>query len=145
MLPLCSRIFWPPNALLLILSASASVCGIMRIYYLAEMLHSDDDMYYVAYIGLWDVGELTSGFLIVGIPSIPKAFSALPRLPESVRSLLRTLTRTRQSSATGETGGSGGERSWRPRRTPRGPYEAADIDTHELVSVKSVSAGESLH
>lgn len=89
---------------------------------------------------------MTSGFLIVGIPSIPKAFSSLP-FSGSLHTLLRSWTRTRQSGVAEDTGASGEQRSKRLRpfvKTPSGPWEANDLDTHELVSVKSINAGENV-
>lgn len=73
------------------LQYSACVCGATRLAYLVRMLNSSDQIYTVATTGLWSIGEMTAGFLIIGIPSIPKVIKSTP-LTEMVTSLITLLT-----------------------------------------------------
>lgn len=98
-------------------------------------MHSDDQLYYIASVGLWSMGEMTSGFLIMGIPSVPKAIT-----------LVRThgfgrLPSTMKRTGKGDTAGSGSfaAQSWRraPLSDRRDNWENLEADEHALVSVRA--------
>lgn len=57
--------------------SSACTCAIIRTVYLVRLLRSQDAPYYVGIMVLWGFGEMTAGFLVLGIPSIPKVASKL--------------------------------------------------------------------
>ncbi|KAI1373901.1 hypothetical protein F4677DRAFT_427580 [Hypoxylon crocopeplum] len=89
-------VIWHSNALrtrklgvslLFIIGIFATACGIVRLVVLLELMGSADELYYIPDIGLWGIGEITSGFLIIGIPSAPKTIKSMPG-SESVTSLL---------------------------------------------------------
>lgn len=46
----------------------------MRLVSTTRALGADDITFNVGPIGLWSVGELTSGFLVLCVPSFPKVF-----------------------------------------------------------------------
>ncbi|KAI0407870.1 hypothetical protein F4802DRAFT_551537 [Xylaria palmicola] len=118
-------------SLLFVIGIFAIGSNIARLLYLLEVLHSADALYYVTEVGLWGIGEMAAGFLIIGIPSAPRAAQSLP-FSDSVASLLRSLSSTNAPSH---------ERSfiasWRRRpltRKRRGLWEISELDTFNLVT-----------
>lgn len=53
---------------------SGCICGAIRLVSTTRALGADDITFNIGPIGLWSIGEVTSGFLILCIPSVPKAF-----------------------------------------------------------------------
>ncbi|ROV89714.1 hypothetical protein VMCG_10357 [Cytospora schulzeri] len=53
-------------------SVLATVCGVARIVYSVRTLYSTDYTYLYTVVGLWSLGELTAGFLVIGVPAIPR-------------------------------------------------------------------------
>jgi len=87
--------------------------------------------YYGSYVSLWGFGEQTAGFLIIGLPCLPKTMQSLPG-SDSVASLFRSLKRSIQSNTRND---SDGPSNWRPRvLSPKhqSHWEIADGDTFEL-------------
>lgn len=115
---------------------SATACGITRLVVLFELMASPDELYYIPDIGLWGIGEMTAGFLIIGIPSAPKTIKSMPG-SDSVTSLLASWRRG--SAPTNNRDVMPPPRSPLTRK-PRGLWEISDTDTFQLVSVKSASA-----
>ncbi|KAF1977700.1 hypothetical protein BU23DRAFT_550379 [Bimuria novae-zelandiae CBS 107.79] len=60
--------------LLFATGAFGCVCGAVRLVSTTKALGADDITFNVGPIGLWSVGEITSGFLVLCVPSVPKAF-----------------------------------------------------------------------
>ncbi|KAI0444954.1 hypothetical protein F4803DRAFT_509652 [Xylaria telfairii] len=111
----------------------AIAAGIARLVDLLKILESSDAFYYITEVGLWGIGEMTAGFLIIGIPAFPRVAKSLP-FSDSVVSLFHSLTRSKVSE--------GGDvrsyfRSWgRPiSRKRRGLWEISELDTYDLATV----------
>lgn len=70
------------------------MCGAFRLVSSIRALKADDITFYVGPIGLWSLGEVTAGFLVLCVPSIPKVFrdSALVR---AVNSLVKRISRSK--------------------------------------------------
>ncbi|XXG99238.1 hypothetical protein Hte_005575 [Hypoxylon texense] len=123
-------------SLLFVIGIFATACGITRLVVLFELMASPDELYYIPDIGLWGIGEITAGFLIIGIPSAPKTIKSMPG-SDSVTSLLASW---RRGSAPTNN------RDVMPpphnplTRKPGGLWEISDTDTFQLMSVKSASA-----
>ncbi|KAI0465885.1 hypothetical protein F4859DRAFT_499545 [Xylaria cf. heliscus] len=119
-------------SLLFVIGLFAVVAGVFRLVLLLKILDNSDTIYYVGLVGLWGLGEIAAGFLIIGIPAIPKVTKSIP-ISASVVSLLHSWTRP---------SGSGGRvpSSWRswgkpPTRKRRGQWDITDLETLDLVSV----------
>ncbi|KAI0165411.1 hypothetical protein GGR52DRAFT_107168 [Hypoxylon sp. FL1284] len=80
-------------SLLFMIGMFACACAIARQILINTLIRSEDILYNISSLGLWDVGELTAGFMIVGIPSLPHVVRQIP-IPESVVSLVRSLARS---------------------------------------------------
>jgi hypothetical protein len=96
-----------------------------------------DVTFYTTPVALWGVGEMTIGFLVLGIPSIPKVVQSLP-FPGCVASFVRCFRRTDSS------GDPRGGYYW-PKfvaRKPRDQWQISDVDTHDLFEVKSSEASK---
>ncbi|KAF2802362.1 uncharacterized protein BDZ99DRAFT_503839 [Mytilinidion resinicola] len=82
----------------------ACVCAVARLVYSIKLMHSEDVAYSVSPVGVWSIGEMTSAFLIVGVPSLPRIFK-VPWV-QSVFTWIQSLTGgsskgTRESSRKG--------------------------------------------
>lgn len=101
--------------------------------YLAQMITNDDELYIVSHYVLWDIAEQSAVFLIVGIPSIPKALQSIPAT-ESVITLIRSLVRSEGSSNTPR------QQTW-PRpfsRKRRSLWRITELEeTHNMATLKS--------
>ncbi|KAI1452812.1 hypothetical protein F4805DRAFT_445932 [Annulohypoxylon moriforme] len=84
-------------SLLFTIGIFACACAIARQILINTLIHSDDIIYNISSLGLWDVGEITAGFMIVGIPSLPHVIRKIP-LAESVVSLVRVITGSSRSA-----------------------------------------------
>ncbi|KAH9903658.1 hypothetical protein F4778DRAFT_93335 [Xylariomycetidae sp. FL2044] len=122
-------------SVLFVIGVFATACGLARFVYLLRILDSSDAIYNLSILGLWGVGEMAAGFLIIGIPAAPKAAQTIP-FSESVGSLLRSWTR--------RDGSSSYERrnvlSWRKptSRRRRGQWSITDLETHDLVTLDTI-------
>lgn len=84
-------------------------------------------------VAIWTIWEVTTGFLIMGVPAFPRVAKSLP-VPESVRSFFRSL-----SPDSGPADSQHGDARWqvmyKPRsRRRRSLWEISDLDTRDLVS-----------
>lgn len=73
--------------------------------YSIETLYSKDYTYIYTTVGLWSLGELTSGFLVIGVPSIPKVYRSLYSQPDSI---LHTMATRLRGTRTADSGGVAG-------------------------------------
>ncbi|KAI0197539.1 hypothetical protein F4808DRAFT_293191 [Astrocystis sublimbata] len=107
----------------------AIAAGIARLVDLLKILDSNDAFYYVTEVGLWGIGEMTAGFLIIGIPASPRAMKSLP-FSGSVVSLFHSLTRSNNVPSSGG-GGHSYLQSWRRplSRKRRGLWEISELET----------------
>lgn len=104
-------------------------------------LNSPDTLYAMSTTGLWSNGEMTAGFLIIGITSLPKVVKSIP-LTKSVMSLIRSWKRTGQNGMQGNP--RRGLPSWYKLQS-RKHYKKtdySDLDQYDLIFTKStISAG----
>ncbi|KAF1998109.1 hypothetical protein P154DRAFT_536536 [Amniculicola lignicola CBS 123094] len=56
----------------------ACVCAAVRMVYSVRFMKSEDITYSVSPTGLWSVGDMTSAFLIAGVPSLPRILKEAP-------------------------------------------------------------------
>ncbi|KAI0418236.1 hypothetical protein F5X98DRAFT_338471 [Xylaria grammica] len=54
-----------------------TVCGLFRIIVTVEYQHHVDTTYTVSTVILWAIGEMTSGFLVFCVPTIPKTIGSI--------------------------------------------------------------------
>lgn len=81
---------------------SACICAATRVAYVVKMEQSLDKSYYASPVVLLCSGEMTSGFLLLGVPSIPRILKDSPllnRLHAKVRSLMGNTKRTTQENS----------------------------------------------
>lgn len=109
-----------------------------------KILKSDDVTYYVPTMGCFALGEITAGFLIIGIPPIPKLLRTISAEDSGIRSFLSRIWVLGSNWSRRKTqelgGGSDGiERPWRSaaHKKPRGAWEITDNDTFDILSVAS--------
>lgn len=81
---------------------------------------------------MWTIWELTTGFLIMGIPAFPRAFKALPG-SEAIITFFQSLTSNKDLSKS---------MPWRYMYKPktrrrRSVFEISDMDTQEMNTVLS--------
>lgn len=104
-------------------------------------LNSPDTLYAMSTSGLWSNGEMTAGFLIIGITSLPKVAKSIP-LTKSVMSLIRKWKRTGQNGMQSDPR-RGLPSVYKPQSRKR--YKQTDyndLDQYDLISTKStISAG----
>ncbi|RYC56723.1 hypothetical protein CHU98_g9487 [Xylaria longipes] len=114
--------------------------GIARLVNLLKILKSSDAFYYITEVGLWGIGEMTAGFLIIGIPASPRAVKSLP-FSGSIQSLFHSWTRSNMPDGRDN---SSYLRSWRRpfARKRRGLWEISELDTFNLVTVDTTVAPE---
>ncbi|KAF2829295.1 hypothetical protein CC86DRAFT_453943 [Ophiobolus disseminans] len=127
-------------SLLFAIGTFACASAAVRFYYVYRLLHTTDQLYVASIAGLWGVGEMTAGFLIMGIPSLPKVFKSLP-FSGSVVSLLRQLTRP-GSSGEGQSNSRRGLPSWYkapPEKKRRAQFEVSELNEHDLLSHQETS------
>lgn len=115
---------------------SATGAGLARLVSFVQLLYSDDELYYIADVGLWGIGEITAGFLIIGIPGLPKVTQSI-RSSTYFVSLISRLRGTTVQSQSAPSSDRLDLRTWgqgsRPRR--RGLWEISDVDSYALATV----------
>ncbi|ESZ94754.1 hypothetical protein SBOR_4866 [Sclerotinia borealis F-4128] len=112
--------------------------GMARLVYLLQLLYSDDELFYIVDVGLWGIGEITAGFLIIGIPAAPKVVQSITNSSSftSLISRFRTTAEpTSRPSGDGPSLRTWGRGSSNNRR--RGLWEISDNDTFGLVSAQA--------
>lgn len=94
--------------------------------WLDRMLHSEDTLYWMSIHALWGIDEMGAGFLILGIPSLPKVFQMLP-FSESVAKPLWPVTNGSLPKSFNTIG-------WRKpmSRKRRGLWEISELESHSL-------------
>ena len=104
-------------------------------------LNSPDTLYAMSTTGLWSNGEMTAGFLIIGITSLPKIVKSIP-LTKSVMSLIGTWKRTGQNRMQSDPR-RGLPSLYKPQSRKRYKQtEYSDLDQYDLIFMKStISAG----
>ncbi|KAK3984267.1 hypothetical protein QBC44DRAFT_337302 [Cladorrhinum sp. PSN332] len=91
----------------------ACVVAIVRIFYLRNLLTSTDQVWHTSSLALWSAAEMTAGFLVMGIPSLPKVTRTMTNTAsaEYLRSLFRSIGASLggRSSRGGSEGSGGGD------------------------------------
>ncbi|KAF2648907.1 hypothetical protein K491DRAFT_611829, partial [Lophiostoma macrostomum CBS 122681] len=105
----------------------ACACATARLCSLYQTLKTSDKMYTASETALWSGAGMTAGFLIVGVPSIPKVAKTLPCY-ERIRSKLHSKLRSDEIQSRL------GLPSWyKPeRRAPRNSLDISEIDQSEF-------------
>ncbi|KAI8948131.1 hypothetical protein F4801DRAFT_558009 [Xylaria longipes] len=120
-------------SVLFLIGALATGSAIARVVYIDSAYSTGDILFNVVSINLWAIAEQTFGYLVIGIPAIPKVLHDLP-CAKHLGSLVRS--RTKQTSP--PSGGYHDRRTW-PNSTPRrypNLWETGDLDTHALVTIQ---------
>lgn len=107
----------------------------MRTVYFVKLLNTEDVTYVMTGIATWTIWETTCGFLIMGIPALPKMAKAIP-MSESIVSFFRSL------SGHGDSGSEPNMPQYqlyqpKPRKR-RGQWTISDLDTNNLISMRSM-------
>ncbi len=114
---------------------SAWTFGTIRTVYFVKLLSSDDVVYQMSGVAIWTIWEVTTGFLIMGIPAFPRAAKSLP-MSDSIASFFHLLSG--HSRTDGPRPGVPQWRLYRPKpRRPRGPWDISELETRDLVSTRS--------
>ncbi|KAI0409848.1 hypothetical protein F4802DRAFT_592731 [Xylaria palmicola] len=120
-------------SLLFVIGIGAWVFGVVRLAYFIKLLWSEDATYLFSGIALYTILELTTGFLIMGIPAFPRAAKMLP-MSDSVASFFQSLW-----SKSGLSNTQVSTPQWqfyKPKsRRRRGLWEITDMETHDMISV----------
>ncbi|KAH6645102.1 hypothetical protein BKA67DRAFT_128794 [Truncatella angustata] len=123
-------------SLLFVIGVGAWVFGVVRTVYFVKLLSSEDVTYQMSGVAIWTIWEITTGFLIMGIPAIPRVVKTIPK-SDSIVSFFRSLT-SRGSQPSGESPAAPPRQFYKPTSRRRGLWEITDLDTHDLVSMSSV-------
>lgn len=118
---------------------SAWTFGVIRTVYFVKLLSSDDVVYQMSGVAIWTIWEVTTGFLIMGIPAFPKAAKSLP-MSDSIASFFRSLSGHSQTDSPRP-----GMPQWqlykpKPRRR-RSLWGISEVETCDLVSTRSAENG----
>ncbi|KAI1164594.1 hypothetical protein F5B18DRAFT_660943 [Nemania serpens] len=119
-------------SLLFLIGFLATGSAIARVIYVSRAYSTGDILFYSVLINLWAIAEQTFGYLVIGVPAIPKVlhdFACARHFGSLVRS------RSQQPSNSGDYIG---PRSTWPstasRRRYRDAWEAGETDTHVLMT-----------
>ncbi|KAI0453910.1 hypothetical protein F5B21DRAFT_525377 [Xylaria acuta] len=119
-------------SVLFLIGALATGSAIARVIYVTSAYRTGDILFNVMTINLWAIAEQTFGYLVIGIPAIPKVLHDFPCAKR-----LGSLVRSRSKRTSNPSGGY--NRTTWPNSTPRNhrdPWEIGDLDTHVLVTIK---------
>ncbi|KAI1827217.1 hypothetical protein F4861DRAFT_536402 [Xylaria intraflava] len=97
--------------------------AIARVIYVTKGYRTGDILFYSVIINLWAISEQTAGYLVIGVPAIPKVLQNV-----SCAGPFRSLHRYRKTE----------HESTRPASTPRERRDiwgVGDTDTHLLVTM----------
>ncbi|KAI8624805.1 hypothetical protein F5Y19DRAFT_303393 [Xylariaceae sp. FL1651] len=117
-------------SLLFLIGILAIGSAIARVIYVSNAYKTSDILFYSVTINLWAIAEQTFGYLVIGVPAIPKVFQDFP-FAKHFGSLARSKRPTDPSDYHDR------DTTW-PNSTPRGyqdPWEMGDTDTHVLVTI----------
>ncbi|KAI1420661.1 hypothetical protein F5Y12DRAFT_791210 [Xylaria sp. FL1777] len=103
------------------------LCALARLLYVLKAYHTRDVLYYSVIINMWAIAEQTLGFLVIGVPAIPKAFGEFHWTKR-----LGLFSRSRSAPTSNPTDYYERGATWplSPQRRHRDPW---DTDTRALV------------
>ncbi|RYC62308.1 hypothetical protein CHU98_g3895 [Xylaria longipes] len=119
------------------------ISAIFRLVAIQTSLRSKDSTYSVSPVYFWALGELTSVFVVYGLPAVPAAFAG------AIIRFSRYYTQWTQGTSTGRTGGGSNASDtnpWREARTgPSKRYRNLDrnslpVNTVETATTQCTSA-----
>ncbi|TRX90537.1 hypothetical protein FHL15_008510 [Xylaria flabelliformis] len=120
-------------SVLFLIGALATGSAIARVIYVTNAYRTGDILFNVMTINLWAIAEQTFGYLVIGIPAIPKVLHDFPCAKR-----FGSLARSRSKQTATPSGGYHNRSTW-PNSTPRNPrdvWDIGDLDTHVLVTIK---------
>ncbi|KAI0428664.1 hypothetical protein F5Y09DRAFT_357612 [Xylaria sp. FL1042] len=120
-------------SILFLIGALATGSAIARVIAVTSAYSTGDILYHVVTINLWAIAEQTFGYLVIGIPAIPKVLHDFP-CAKHFGSLVRS-----RSKQTSDPNSGYPNRVW-PSSTPRRRrdiWETGDLDTHVLVDTEA--------
>lgn len=124
---------------------SATAAGLARLVYLLQLLDSQDEYFWLASVGLWGVGEITAGLLIIGIPGVPKVVQSI-QASDSFTNLLSKLgISTMRTQSDPSSGRPSTTWTFGRKQKRRGPWDISDADTYGLVSVQAMPVDQDAH
>ncbi|KAI1425508.1 hypothetical protein F5Y12DRAFT_369369 [Xylaria sp. FL1777] len=116
-------------SVLFLIGALATASAVVRVVYVSSAYGTGDILFYVVNINLWAIAEQTFGYLVIGVPAIPKVLHDFP-CAKHFGSLARSKSQ--------ETPNANNRRTWR-NSTPRryaDIWETSDVDTHVLMTIE---------
>ncbi|KAI1290701.1 hypothetical protein F5Y03DRAFT_403856 [Xylaria venustula] len=125
-------------SVLFLIGALATGSAIARVITVTSAYSTGDISYYVVTINLWAMAEQTFGYLVIGIPALPKVLHDLPCAKH-----LGSLVRSRSKHTTNPSGYYNRE-TW-PNSAPRRYrelWERSDLDTNVLVTTDVIVTTE---
>ncbi|KAI0509369.1 hypothetical protein F5B22DRAFT_326973 [Xylaria bambusicola] len=121
-------------SVLFVIGALATGSAIARVVYVSSAYRTGDILFHVVTINLWAIAEQTFGYLVIGIPAIPKVIRDLPCARH-----LGSLVRSKSKPTTNPSRGYPNQTTWPnwPSRRYREVWENGDVDTHVLVTIEA--------
>ncbi|KAI1326939.1 hypothetical protein F5Y16DRAFT_216508 [Xylariaceae sp. FL0255] len=119
-------------SVLFLIGILATASAVVRVIYVANAYKTGDVLFYEVTINLWAIAEETFGYLVIGIPAIPKVFQSIP-FAKHWGSFSRRSSKQRTISGNHERIRTWGSSS---QRAPRDPWAVTDNDTHVLVTIE---------
>ncbi|KAI0468473.1 hypothetical protein F4859DRAFT_524408 [Xylaria cf. heliscus] len=115
-------------SVLFLIGFLATGSAIARVAYVTKLFRTGDFAFYSVQVNIAAVSEQTFGYLVIGVPAIPKAFQSLSRARPGPQSNISN--QSRQGPA------------WPGSISRRYPLEAGEPDTHVLVTMADGEPGD---
>lgn len=125
-------------SLLFLIGFLATGSAIARVIYVARAYYTGDIIFYSVLINLWAIAEQTFGYLVIGVPAIPRVLHDFAWARH-----FGSLVRSRSHQPSNSSDYVGPRSTWpstASRRRYRHHWEAGDADTHVLMT--TISDGE---
>ncbi|KAI0469441.1 hypothetical protein F4859DRAFT_131680 [Xylaria cf. heliscus] len=120
-------------SVLFLIGALATGSAIARVIAVTSAYRTGDILFHVMTINLWAIAEQTFGYLVVGIPAIPKVLHDFPCAKH-----FGSLVRSRSKDNSNPSGYHHDRVTW-GNSTPRNyrdVWDTGDLDTHVLVTIQ---------
>ncbi|KAI1346848.1 hypothetical protein F5Y01DRAFT_330360 [Xylaria sp. FL0043] len=118
-------------SVLFLIGALATGSAIARVITVTSAYRTGDILFHVVTINLWAMAEQTFGYLVIGVPAIPKVLHDFPCAKH-----FGSLVRSRSKQTSNPNSGYHNRTTWpnsTPRRYHRDIWETGDLDTRVLV------------
>ncbi|KAI1751060.1 hypothetical protein F4782DRAFT_506625 [Xylaria castorea] len=126
-------------SVLFLIGALATGSAIARVIYVTSAYRTGDILFSVVTINLWAVAEQTFGYLVIGIPAVPKVLHDFPCAKR-----FGSLARSRSKQTATPSDGYHNRSAW-PNSTPRNHrdvWDTGDLDTNVLMTIKGVEGND---